>query len=369
MARGRIYKRGDTYTIIYDEGRDARGKRRQRSKGGFRTKKAAEAALAKALNEVDSGRHVAPSKLTLSEYMERWVRDYVDSGQVRETTARRYRSIIRLHIIPHLGHLRMNAMRPDHIEDWHRYEVEECRQDGRKKSGLSSTTALQHHHILSEAIKHAMRRGLIERNVCQLVDAPRRAWAQMHPLDDRQLSDFLAAAQETHPDLWIAFEVAAYTGLRRSELVGLRWRDVDLDMMTLSVVQTLHHLDGQAFYEPPKTRTSRRSIKLFPRTCIALREHREHSPGNLIFTTRGQHMNPNHLTKTFTRIARSFGAPDSVLHDLRHTHATMLLRQGVHPKIVQERLGHSSVAVTLDIYSHVTPTLQASALRAIEDLF
>ena len=174
---------------------------------------------------------------------------------------------------------------------------------------------------------------------------------------------------------------AVYTGLRRSELLGLRWYDIDLDLATLSVVQTLHQLkNGTYVFGKPKTKGSRRMIALSPSLAILLREHKAKqqfdrmllgkplSLTDLVFShPDGSPLRPNTVSRAFERLARPLGFQGIRFHDLRHAHATLMLRQGVHPKIVSERLGHSSVAITLDIYSHVLPGLQESAARRFEE--
>ena len=177
---------------------------------------------------------------------------------------------------------------------------------------------------------------------------------------------------------------AVYTGLRRGELLGLRWCDVDLDLGVLSVVQTLHVLNGgELIFREPKTRSSRRTVALSPSLAIMLREHKvkrgaEHllatgkplSPTDLVFShADGSPYNPDSVGQRFRNIIKKLGLQGTRLHDMRHAHATLMLRQGVHPKIVSERLGHSSVNITLDTYSHVLPGLQeAAALRFEEGL-
>ncbi len=174
---------------------------------------------------------------------------------------------------------------------------------------------------------------------------------------------------------------AIYTGLRRSELLALRWSHIDLDLATLSVVETLHQLHNREFvFRQPKSKKGRRLVALSPSLAILLKEHKQKQeldrmmlgklllPNDLVFSNPdGSPLQPDGITKAFTRIARSIGLYGVRFHDLRHTHATLMLCQGIHPKIVSERLGHSSIAITLDTYSHVMPGLQEAAAQRFDE--
>ena len=193
------------------------------------------------------------------------------------------------------------------------------------------------------------------------------------------MHSMLNAARET--PFYALFYTALYTGLRRSELLGLRWRDIDLDLATLSVVQTLHHVSGKGYvFREPKTRRSRRLVDLSPSLALLLRDHwanqelertllgRVLVPDDLVFSNPdGTPFPPNSITKAFHKLITSIGISGIRLHDLRHNHATLILRQGVHPKVVSERLGYSSIAITLDTYSHVMPGIQAAAAQRFDE--
>ncbi|MBT9142762.1 MAG: putative defective protein IntQ [Syntrophomonadaceae bacterium] len=204
---------------------------------------------------------------------------------------------------------------------------------------------------------------------------------EMATLTPNDVNRMLDAVRDTR--YYVPFYTAIYTGLRRSELLALRWFRVDLELATLSVVETLHRLKNREFvFGQPKSKRGRRLITLSPSLAILLREHKAGqefermllgkplSPNDLVFSTPdGSPLKPDCITQAFTRITRSIGLYGVRFHDLRHTHATLMLWQGIHPKVVSERLGHSSVAITLDTYSHVLPGLQeAAALRFEESL-
>ena len=226
---------------------------------------------------------------------------------------------------------------------------------------------------------YGVRHGILIRNVAEAVDAPRPEHKEVAMLGANEIRLILDAAKRT---LYYAILFTkAYTGLRRSELLGLRWGDIDLEKSTLSVVQTLHQLRGGKYiFREPKSKRSQRQIALSPSLAILLWDHQlkqEHArrllgkslkPTELVFShPDGRPIRPNSVTRAFQTIAQSLGLKGARLHDLRHAHATIMLEQGVHPKIVQERLGHSSVSTTLDIYSHVVPGLQEAAARRFEE--
>lgn len=253
-----------------------------------------------------------------------------------------------------------------------RVALESGRRDG--KGGLSARTVHHHHRVLYEALRHAVKHGIIVQNPAEAVDLPRprnKETTMIGPVDVWLL---LNAAKET-PYYGPLFLVV-YTGLRRGEVLGLRWCDLDLELAPCSVIQTLQQLhNGQYVFKEPKSRRGRRQIALLPSLAILLREHRAKqenarkllgkplAPTDLVFShPDGTPLRPDSLTRAFHTIARSVGLDGVPLHDLRHAHATLMLQQGMHPKIVSERLGHSSVAITLDTYSHVLPELQGTAV-------
>jgi len=212
------------------------------------------------------------------------------------------------------------------------------------------------------------------------VDPPRAQRREMTTADADGVKRLLEAVKDTH--YYPIFFTAVYTGLRRSELLGLPWGNVDLDMATLSVTDTIHYMkDGQVIIRQPKSRYSRRNVALPPALAIMLREHKAKQTedkmalglnlqdSDLVFShPDGTPIRPDTVTRAFRLYAERVGLPTTRFHDLRHTHATLLLKQGVHPKIVSERLGHSGIAITLDTYSHVLPGLQEEAARRFEEV-
>ena len=376
--KGHIRQRSKgSWTIWVDLGLDPEtGKRQQQTITIHGSKKDAERELRTILTRIEGGILIKPTKLTVGEYLEQWLRDYVITNTA-PTTADGYSDIVRSHLIPELGQLLLNALQPSHIQAYYARMLESGRRDG--KGGLSAQTVKHHHRVLHEALKYAVKHGILIRNIAEAVDPPRPDSKEMVTLEPENVHVFLDAAHDT--PYYVPFYTALYTGLRRSELLGLRWRDVDLDLATLSVVQTLHHVPKKGYvFREPKTKRSRRLVDLSPSLALLLREHRANQelekkllgrmlmPNDLVFCyPDGTPLPPNSVTKGFHKLAKSLGMSGIRLHDLRHTHATIMLSQGVHPKVVSERLGHSSVAITLDTYSHVLPGIQAAAARRFDE--
>jgi len=376
--KGHIRQRSKgSWTIVAEVGRDPQtGKRKQQWMTIRGTKKEAERRLRELLQSVEVGSYMKPTKTTVAEYLEQWLEGYVSSN-TGPRTRERYVEIVRAHLIPALGSIPLTALRPQHIQDYYARALDAGRRDG--KGGLSARTVHHHHGVLYEALKHAVKHGILIRNVAEAVDPPRPDYREMATVGAEALNTLLEAARAT--PYYVLFYTAAYTGLRRSELLALRWHHVDLDLATLSVVETLHHLhSGEYVIRQPKSKRSRRLVSLSPSLAILLREHKAEQEdirrqlgaplqdNDLVFShPDGSPIEPNSVTKAFRKLARSVGLYGLRFHDLRHAHATLMLQQGIHPKIVSERLGHSSIAITLDTYSHVLPGLQEAAAKRFEE--
>lgn len=378
--RGYIYQQKRQakggWTIVLDLPRDPiTGKRRQQSITVKGTKKDAERRLRELLHQLDTGGFVEPINLTLAEYLEQWLRDYA-AINTAPRTYERYVELVRHHLTPGLGSIPLVSLKPNHIQAYYSNALQTGRRDG--KGGLSARTVHHIHRLLFEALKYAFRYNMIVRNPAEAVDPPRPEFKEMTSTDADGVNRLLQAVKDSyyHPLLFTAI----YTGLRRSEVLALRWQNVDLDMATMSVTDTLHHMkDGRLIIRQPKSKHSRRSIALSPALAILLRGHKakqvevknalglELQDSDLVFChPDGSPLRPNSISHGFRKIAARVGLPALRFHDLRHTHATLLLKQGVHPKIVSERLGHSSIAITLDTYSHVLPGLQEDAAKRFD---
>ena len=374
--RGSIRKRGANWTIILYRGRDATGKKQQKWIGGFKTKKAAEQKLNELLAAMDKGLAVMPSKQPFGDYLRNWLDNYAASVGPRTFEGYSDRAI---HVIDGLGHIALSELRPEHIQGYLRDKLRGGRSDG-KPGGLSAATVQKHHALIKQALGHAVRRQLLAYNAATAVDPPKVTRKEMIALDESQVQTLLDVAKDT--SWYPMIHTALWTGVRRSELLGLRWRDLDLLLASLRVVQVLHGLkDGSLVFSEPKSARSRRSIALSPESCIVLRRHRKEQEAaaellGIPFSEEwpvfahfdGSPRQPATLTHAFTKIARKAGLSGLRLHDCRHTHASLLLKLGINIKIVSERLGHSSVVLTLDTYSHLLPGMQEEAALRFDQL-
>lgn len=377
--RGHITKRGNTsYSIVVELGRDPVTRKRKQQWVSIKgTKKDAEKRLAELLHQLDTGTFMKPGKLTLADFLERWLKDSVYPN-LAPRTAEGYESIVRQHLIPKLGSITLTQLKPAHIQKYYSEVLSNGRCDG--KGALSSLTVRHHHMALHRALQIAVKWGLILRNPTDAVDPPRSTISEMRVMNEDELHRFLEAAKST--PYYTLFYLALFTGMRRSELLGLRWSDIDFILCQVSVIRTLHRLkDGTIHFRPPKTAKGRRMIALSPSTVRILRQELKQQvalremvgirleDNDLVFSKLdGSPIMPNVVTSAWIRLAQRVGLKGVRLHDARHTHASLMLKQGVHPKIVQERLGHSTIAITLDTYSHVTPGLQELAAKRFDDI-
>lgn len=370
--RGHIIKRyKNSYTVVLNLGTDpTTGKRRQQWVSVKGTKKDAEKRLSELLTQIDTGTFMKPGKTTLAEYLEKWLADYAKPN-LSPRGFERYRDIIRQHLIPDMGSITLTALRPEHLQKHY---------TAKTNSGLSARTIRYHHAVIHKALQTAMKWGLINRNVADGVDVPRIRRNEMQTWDEYEITRFFEVAK-TSP-YHALFYTALYTGMRRSELLGLQWQSVDFIFSQIYVTRSLHHLkDGSYVFTQPKSAKSRRTIALSPSAILTLKAHKEKQEAirtalgiplkddDLVFSTpEGKPLRPNTVTRAWSTLAARAGVKVIRLHDARHTHASLMLKQGVHPKIVQERLGHASIQMTLDTYSHVAPGLQQAAAEGFDKL-
>ena len=315
------------------------------------------------LSALDKGIPLDTSRATVAEFLDQWLRDYAETN-TGPRTVEGYREKIEGYIIPHIGNVPLIKLTPQHVQSLYGDML------GR---GLSPRTVLHAHRVLREALSHGVKWGLLMRNVCDSVDPPKPQRKEMAALDAAGVERFLDAAFNSPYGAF--YFLAIYTGLRRGEILGLRWSAVKLPARTLSVTETIQRVKGKGLVSlEPKTDRSRRLVSIPPDPVALLsglkvkqREERGAfglgwSESDYVFShTDGRPFHPDSVSHAFADIIKKAGLPHLRLHDLRHTHATMMMEMGVNPKTVSERLGHASVVITLDTYSHVSPGLQEEA--------
>jgi integrase len=325
--------------------------------------------LIEALGSRAQGLVFDAGSITVGEYLTRWLKDSV-RGTVRVSTYEVHRHMIQPHIVPALGRLKLKDLNPAHVRALYREKLD---------SGLSSATVRKMHSILRKALKQAVLDGLIPRNVCDAVTAPRQTKKEMQPLTPAQAKRLFENVREDR--LRALYVLAITAGLREGELLGLRWEDVNLERGLLQVRQQLTRTrDGLSFTAPKRGKA--RVVRLTDMAIAALKAHREAQneeraragslweETSLVFTsTIGTPVDVGNLTyRSFRPLLKRTNLPRIRFHDLRHTCATLLLSKGTHPKIVQEMLGHANISMTMDTYSHVLPDMQEKAVSAMDDV-
>lgn len=343
------------------------GKRKWATKGRFKTRRDAQKALNELLVEADQGIDVQRSNTLLGDYLDEWIEGV--EGDLRPTTVNGYRrAVIRLK--GKLAFVKLQELTPLGVEKAYRSML---------KEGLAPKTIRNTHMVLRRALADAERLGLIVRNAAASARPPSPVHHEQETWTAEELNTFFSTAFDHR--LFASFVLGATTGMRRGEVLGLFWRDLDLETGRLAVVHTITTVNGKAIESTTKTKKSRRRVSLDSVTLDVLRAHRErqelerkdvgsawHDTG-LVFTREdGTALHPDGYSHMFTGLVRKAGVTPIRLHDLRHTHATLALEAGVHPKIVSERLGHATVGITLDLYSHVTPSMDGEAAEKVASL-
>ncbi len=328
--------------------------------------------LTKAMADRDGGLFFDAGSLTVGEYVTQWLQGSA-KGTVRVSTFERYEQINRLHIVPALGRMKLKSLTPSHVRNLYRDRLD---------SGLAPATIHKLHTFLHKAFAQAVADGLIPRNVTDSLKLPRIDREEIDPLTAEEANRLIEAAEEARDRLSALYLLAIHTGLRQGELLALRWEDLDLETGTLRVRRTLTRTKGTYSTGEPKTKKSRRTVRLTTGAVVALRGHLErqleeidrlgslYRNGGLVFANEtGGIINPSNLrNRSFAKLLRHAGLPPGTrFHDLRHTCATLLLSRNVNPKIVSEMLGHATIAITLDTYSHVLPDMQEKAAKALEE--
>lgn len=311
-----------------------------------------------------------PEALTVGGFLSRWLAHM--RGRVRPRTYTGYESLLRLNAIPAIGEIPLSALRPLDLQHLYSTLLDSDR-------GLAAGTILNLHLVLTNSLGQAERWGLVERNPAHGAQPPRPDRPEPVVVDAALATRLLEAVAGTRFQLPVVLALA--TGMRRGEILALRWSDLASDLSVAHVRRTLQSTSDGPRFAPPKTKRSRRAVQLPAFVGPYLERERERQvalrqtttdwvdPDLVCVRGEGRPVNPDTLSSGWYSFCKKQGFPRVRFHDLRHAHATLMLLQGVHPKVVSERLGHASVGITLDTYSHVLPSMQADAVRAFDELF
>ena len=365
--RGNIRQRGkNSWQIQIYTGKGPDGKYHRHLETVKGRKGDASRRLTELLASLDKGIYTPPGKLTVADLLNQWLRGYVKTNcSIRTLDA--IESIAKHHLIPVLGHTQLKQLQPSVIQAYYSQACEK----------LSARSVHYHHRILKQALKYAVRQGYLGHNPCDFVDPPSPKGKSMRTLTQSEVTDLLrtASSNSHYPVIYTAVS----TGLRQAELLGLRWRDIDIASRSISVNRVLYKRRGICQFNEPKTAHSRRRVSMTSKLAEFLAEYRlererlYHQIGktisldDLVFANHeGKPIDPGVLTHNFARIAKRAGLQGIRFHDLRHTFASLMLLQGAKPKVISEALGHASVAFTMDVYSHIIEGMQSDAMALLD---
>ena len=368
IRKPRYAKGGWSYRI--DLGYDDSGQRRQQQVGGFRTKREAEAAMSEALAGLHRGSYVAPTRQTVRRFLEAWI--VTAKSELAITAWTNYSEVLDRYVLPYLGGKLLTDLSPLDIKKWHGDLLDHGRKDG---TPLAANSVKLAHRVLHRALADGVRWNIIANNPASSVRLPKQPHREMEVWTPEQAANFLhALGDDRLVPLWT---IALDTGMRRGELAGLRWSDVDLEHAVLTVSQQRTTANYETVIAAPKAR-SQRQLHLAPPTVEVLLIHRKRQlaeqaalgpawtdSGYVFVDVVGQPLHPQRVTKLFGEAIKRTSAPKIRLHDLRHTMATTALAAGVHPKVVQEQLGHATISVTLDTYSHLPQAVRSESAAII----
>lgn len=375
--RGHIKKRGENWSVIVELPKDTiTGKRKQKWYTVKGNKKNAETFLTEKLRELDTGILINTKKMTLEEYLDYWIAEACEN-KLKTTTLEGYKHNIERHIKPILGHIVLEKLAPLHLQQLYKNRLECGRLNG--KGGLSNKSVLTIHRIIHRALEQAVKWQLVIRNVADCVEPPKPKKYEAKFLDEKQSMQLQEISKDTY--LYIPILIAIYTGMRRGEILGLMWQDIDLEKGILKIVRSLNSTKNGLELSNPKTNKSIRSIAIPQIVVKELKRHKilqkenklkfgsSYQDSGMVCTLEdGTMINPKNLSRDFHRILENNNLPVVRFHDLRHSHASLLVKLGVQPKVISERLGHSNISITMDLYSHVYSETDREVANMFEKL-
>ncbi len=369
-GEGSITQRKDGRWQAQISFKDDKGKAKRKTFYG-KTKKEVQEKLRLAINEQKQGTLATGPRQTLAVYLPYWLEN-IAKPTIRKVTYRQYRSALNAHLLPVLGKVTLQSLKPEHVQSLCADMLED---------GLMPSTIRLIHGVLHNALEDAVKWNLVPRNVAGLVSPPRLERREMHVLTPEQAHKLLETAKGSRIEVLLLLAIT--TGARRGEMLALRWDDLDLEKGIMNIRRTVCWVRGYGYVEnEPKTKSGRRRVMLTDVVVSALREHKARQEQdkieagkdwknfNVVFhNIYGSFLNPNAVHIWYHALLKKAGLPDMRFHDLRHSAATILLMKGVHPKVVQELLGHSTIAMTMDVYSHLLPTMHQDAANKMNDIF
>jgi integrase len=363
-GEGSIYRRPDgTWCAGFTVGYDENGKRKRRYLYA-RTKAGVLEKLNQLRSDARAGFAVEPSRLTVAEFADHWVKN-VASQKVRVTTLANYKLLVKLHITPHIGGIRLDRLTPIHLQSWH---------STLERAGAFTYQRHAAHVLLKTILTQALKLGLVGRNPLAAVDPPRLPQKELELLNPAQVRQLLAAAVDQPFEALIALAIG--TGARQGELFGLQWRDLDLEAGVMTVQRTLIEVNGHHEFGEPKTKRSRRRIDLPRYAVAALKAHRSRQPATphpatLVFTDEsGKPLRrSNFIRRVWHELLKVAKLPRVKFHSLRHSHVTTLLAEGAPLTAVSERVGHSRTSMTTDVYAHAVEGMQRELANRLDRLY
>lgn len=373
MKGGHIRQRSKgSWEIAIDSGNDpATGRRRQHFETVRGNKADAQKRLAELLIEIEKGGYVKTRRsLILGEYLNSWLSNYAEVN-CRARTVQGYAYIVEHYLCRAMGQMPLSNLRPQHIAQY-------CASGIRE--GRSARSLLHDFRLLHKALKDAVQLGTLAVNPCDGVQPPRPEEKEMSFLAPEEVNRFLVSAEKAPFPYYFLFRTMLYTGLRRSEALGLTWGNIDLELCTMRITQAQHRINGKYIIQPPKSRSGRRIINLSVSLAIALRDYRGQVEAQRLMLGKplqdsdfifahpdGSPLDPATVTHTFIKTVRRAGLKVR-LHDLRHSFASLMMAAGVNIKAISQSLGHSNVSMTLNIYSHLLPGAGKSAAEKFDRL-
>jgi integrase len=372
MSRGSIIRRGRSSWRLKFDVDNGSGQRQTRYATIRGTRKDAERELTRLLGQAHAGTLVEPSQITIADYLRKWLDN---PHGLAGKTVERYRQLAEQQIIPHLGSVPIQRLKPVHVEDWHRLLLASGGKDG---APLSTRTVRHAHRLLHKTLARATKAEVISRNVAVVISPPKVDEREVEILKADQIAPVLQAL-DGHA-LQPPAVLALATGARRGEILGLSWSAVDLDKATLRIERSLEQTKAGLKFKLPKTKTSKRTVSLPPTAVEALRAHRRQQlemrlalgqgrpdGETLVFgTIEGNPIAPDTFSRNWHRFVRARNLPTVSFHALRHTHVSALIARGIDVLTISRRIGHANAAITLRVYGHLFEQNDSAAVTAIE---